>query len=75
MDSDGDGWLNSGDAFPADPLEWGDEDLDGFGDNTDDCVSVAGNSTIGLLGCVDADGDGRPALQGLDLLPTDPTQW
>ena len=75
VDSDSDGWSDSGDAFPADPLEWGDEDLDGFGDNTDDCVSVSGNSTIGLLGCIDADGDGRPALQGLDLFPMDPTQW
>ncbi|MEM4728385.1 MAG: hypothetical protein QXH42_01305 [Thermoplasmata archaeon] len=34
-DSDGDGWQDSSDAFPHDPLEWRDTDGDGVGDNSD----------------------------------------
>ena len=42
-DRDGDGWSDpdispdnqSADSFPDDPLEWADEDGDGFGDNSD----------------------------------------
>jgi hypothetical protein len=39
---DGDGYINSADAFPLDPTEWADMDADGIGDNSD----------------TDADGDG-----------------
>ena len=35
LDSDGDGILNSDDAFPNDPNEWLDSDNDGIGDNQD----------------------------------------
>ena len=35
IDSDGDGWSDSGDDFPEDPLEWRDSDSDGYGDNAD----------------------------------------
>ena len=35
IDSDGDGWSDSGDDFPDDPTEWKDSDLDGYGDNID----------------------------------------
>ena len=34
-DWDGDGILNAQDAFPADPAEWLDTDLDGIGNNAD----------------------------------------
>ena len=34
-DRDGDGWADSEDAFPDDPAEWLDSDLDGTGDNAD----------------------------------------
>jgi len=34
-DSDGDGFPDSQDQFPADPLEWKDSDKDGTGDNGD----------------------------------------
>ena len=34
-DSDGDGWANAKDSFPADNAEWGDADGDGIGDNAD----------------------------------------
>ena len=35
VDSDGDGYLDSIDAFPNDPAEWLDSDGDGIGDNAD----------------------------------------
>ncbi len=34
-DADGDGWLDTVDLFPEDPMEWLDADGDGVGDNTD----------------------------------------
>ena len=35
-----------------------DNDNDGYTNDLDDCVDVAGNSTLGSIGCPDADGDG-----------------
>jgi hypothetical protein len=35
VDSDGDGYPDSSDAFPHDPKEWLDSDRDGVGDNSD----------------------------------------
>ena len=35
IDSDGDGFIDSSDAFPFDPNEWIDTDLDGVGNNED----------------------------------------
>ena len=72
-DNDGDGWQNSDDSHPNDNTEWNDTDLDGFGDNSDDCVDELGNSTNGLLGCVDSDGDGW--ANSTDLFPYDHTEW
>jgi hypothetical protein len=62
IDSDGDGWSDANDLFPAEASQWADSDLDGYGDQTDgadgdDCPSLWGNSTLGLLGCLDTDGD------------------
>ena len=34
-DSDGDGFIDTQDAFPNDPTEWKDSDRDGLGDNAD----------------------------------------
>jgi len=73
LDNDGDGVSNSGDGWPDDPTRSIDTDGDGFADGEDDCVNTPGNSTIGLLGCVDADGDGRPLEH--DAFPSDQTQW
>ena len=50
-DDDGDGYSNSGDAFPNDVLEWADTDGDGVGDNTD-AFPVDSSETE------DSDGDG-----------------
>ena len=35
LDTDGDGWSDAGDDFPADETEWVDSDMDGIGDNSD----------------------------------------
>lgn len=37
IDSDGDGVPDDQDAFPDDPTEWADSDLDSVGDNSDNC--------------------------------------
>ncbi|MAH09484.1 MAG: hypothetical protein CL961_07440 [Euryarchaeota archaeon] len=50
-DSDGDGYSDSGDAFPSDANEWADSDGDGVGDNGDAFPSDATETT-------DSDGDG-----------------
>ncbi|MEE2759107.1 MAG: hypothetical protein VYA86_03915, partial [Candidatus Thermoplasmatota archaeon] len=41
-------------------VQGADGDSDGFDDSIDDCLFSAGTSTIGLLGCPDADLDGVP---------------
>ena len=46
-DRDGDGWEDSNDTHPDDSSEWNDTDLDGYGDNSDDCFTAFGNSTHG----------------------------
>jgi hypothetical protein len=72
LDTDGDqrsdpdiNWMpvQGGDAFPSEPTQWADQDLDGYGDNPtgvtpDDCPTVRDTSTIDRLGCADTDGDG-----------------
>ena len=72
LDTDGDGYSNidefwtkysGGDVYPNDVSQWADSDGDGYGDNpgtsiSDDCVDVAGDSTIDRLGCSDFDSDG-----------------
>ncbi len=77
-DNDFDGFSNTGDAYPNDPSQWADSDGDGYGDNPsgiegDNCPMTSGNSTEGLLGCVDMDGDGYADL--VDNLPNEITQW
>ena len=78
VDSDGDGWADSADAFPSDDTQFSDQDGDGYGDNAtgnsaDDCPVVFGNSTVDRLGCVDTDGDGYSDLN--DQFPNDPTRY
>jgi len=90
-DSDGDGFTDPEDAFPNQPLQWADQDGDGFGDNVqftdgDECIDVYGKSTEnGVQGCPDSDGDGhadpfgdfvaKPDCTGADAFPNDPLQW
>jgi len=75
VDTDGDGWSDDSDQWPTDPTRWADADSDGIADQDDDCPFIAGNSTIGTIGCIDTDGDGRPNSGGYDLFPDDKTQW
>ncbi len=50
-----------------------DADSDGYRDSRDDCPIIWGNSTIGLNGCPDLDGDGWPDF--MDDFPDDPSEW
>ena len=72
-DQDGDGWEDSNDTHPNDSTEWNDTDMDGFGDNSDDCIDLFGNSTQGSLGCPDADGDTWADLN--DAFVNDSSEW
>ena len=65
-DTDGDGVIDSQDAFPNDPNEWADTDGDGYGDNSDAFV----NDPTEWL---DTDGDGYG--DNSDAFPTDATEW
>ena len=78
IDTDGDGHFDAVDEFPMDATQHIDTDLDGFGDNLagnwpDDCVTVFGVSTTGLLGCPDTDGDGLADL--IDQCPTEASNF
>ena len=83
-DSDGDGWANFIDDFPADSRYYLDTDGDGSPDEIDDCPTRNGNSSIIMIGCLDSDGDGVPDPmqsinfdfnQGADYFPFDSTEW
>jgi hypothetical protein len=58
VDPDIDGDNATDDLFPYNPLEWSDQDLDGFGDNSDDCIGNYGTSFADRKGCIDQDSDG-----------------
>lgn len=73
LDSDGDAWSNVNDSFPSDGTEWIDSDMDGFGDNMDQCPVVAGSATDGMPGCPDSDGDGWS--DNTDFMVNDSSQW
>ena len=64
-DDDGDGYSNSGDAFPSDYSEYADTDGDGVGDNADAFPSDATETT-------DSDGDG--VGDNSDAFPNDSSE-
>ncbi len=85
VDSDGDGVIDSQDAFPFDPTETLDSDGDGVGDNADafpfdstetkdtDGDGIGDNADSTPNGEVDSDGDGY--LDDVDAFPNDATEW
>ena len=91
IDTDGDGFFDDVDVFPLEVTQWGDLDMDGFGNELsgfqgDSCTNVAGNSSGppngDRWGCPDTDGDGwsDPSTgwgveEGADAFINDPTQW
>ena len=72
-DVDGDGFIDVKDMFPTDAAEWVDTDYDGFGDNSDECPTSYGNSSIDRYGCSDLDGDGMSDLTDAFVLDTTQT--
>lgn len=76
VDTDGDGVIDSSDAFPNDPTEWRDTDGDGVGDASDPDIDGDGveNASDAFpqdpLWSVDSDGDGIGDAS--DLFPADP---
>lgn len=72
FDSDGDLVSDYNDAFPFDENETLDTDDDGFGDNSDACPNVLGNSTLDRFGCIDQDGDMVSDLN--DVFPSNPLE-
>ena len=78
-DSDGDGFVDPEDAFPQNPLQWSDQDDDGYGDETnkpggDDCPDTFGTSSENnRYGCLDTDNDGWADID--DEFPEDGEQW
>ena len=64
-DSDGDGFSDSTDSFPADASEWGDADSDGTGDNADAFPDDASET-------LDTDGDG--VGDNADVFPNDASE-
>ncbi len=67
-DADGDSWADEDDMFPADPMQWIDTDLDGWGDN------------YGFINKSIADLDNEGEIitirdQWGDAFISDPSQW
>ena len=60
IDSDGDGWSDAGDIFPAEPTQWADSDSDGYGDNYFYDTEPVTELHLNQRG---------------DALPMNPTQW
>jgi len=75
-DDDNDGVLDVVDAFPLDPLESEDADLDAVGDNSDNCPLDANASQLDTDGdsqgnVCDPDDDGDGVVDGVDSAPLD----
>ena len=67
-DADNDSWADVDDAFPEDPLQWVDTDLDGWGDNYGWFnTTIADEQDVGNLITI--------RDQWGDAFPLDPSQW
>ena len=65
-DTDGDGYFDNMDMFPADSSEWLDSDGDGLGDNSDAFPNDANETT---------DSDSDNIGDNADAFPNDPLEW
>ena len=78
LDTDLDGWSDLGDAFPFEPTQWSDRDLDGFGDNQSASANLSdafpSDSTQWNDSDGDTHGDNPYGTQG-DWFPNDPNRW
>jgi len=70
VDTDGDGFDDSVDAFPNDPTEWYDTDMDGIGNNAD-----TDDDGDGIPDTADNNNDGDPVIDLYDPFPEDPNEW
>jgi len=71
-DRDDDGVGDNSDKWPDDPERWSDADGDGYTDQagleeSDNCPSIPGTSTLFQIGCSDIDGDGMPDVLDPDI--------
>ena len=78
-DDDGDGTLDIDDVFPKDSSETDDTDLDGIGDNADNCLAIANYAQLDtdsdLIGNVcDDDDDGDGVSDDFDEFPLDASE-
>ncbi|MGB2493667.1 MAG: hypothetical protein ACPID1_03415 [Poseidonia sp.] len=77
-DADGDGWSDEGDAFPTEPTQHSDRDLDGYGDNQSAGAFQPDAFPGDTTQWTDADGDGHgdnPYGTLGDQFPNDPNRW
>ncbi len=80
-DCDGDGVLDPVDLFPLDGTEWEDTDIDGIGNNGDNCPMNANPSQINTDGAADggdacdSDDDNDGFVDTSDAFPLNPAEW
>ena len=78
VDSDYDGWSDSGDSFPFTNSQWADRDGDGWGDNQSQGAELVDIFPSDGTQWNDTDGDGhgdnKYGTEG-DWFPNDPDRW
>ena len=78
VDGDEDGYSDQGDAFPNEPTQYSDRDLDGYGDNQSEGANNSDAFPGDTTQWSDSDGDGHgdnPNGNSADMFPNDPTRW
>lgn len=78
LDSDSDGWSDTGDSFPFNTSQWVDRDGDGWGDNQSQGAELVDVFPSDGTQWADADGDGhgdnKYGTEG-DWFPDNPDRW
>ncbi|MBU4185427.1 MAG: hypothetical protein KKC23_04380 [Proteobacteria bacterium] len=79
IDTDGDGVVDSEDAFPLNPNEWVDSDGDGYGDNSDEFIDNPNewvdNDRDGVGDNADEDDDNDGYPDDADAFPKNASEW